>query len=131
MSLLEQHYKPKNCNLCGGKVKLLYLGKGEKCPSGYIYKCMNCGARVSTYPKTPDVAMGLLSNKETGEMRIKVHRLFDKLWKTKYERNQLYEKLAQELEITLEQCHFGLMEMDMLEKVEQILLKWWREKYDI
>jgi hypothetical protein len=74
--------------------------------------------------------MGTLANKETGEMRIKVHRLFDKFWKNNKERHECYQKLAKELGLEESESHIGMMNMEILLKAEQILLKWWREKYD-
>ena len=109
---------------------MIYIGKGIKCESGYIYKCMGCGARVNTFPKDTDIAQGILATKEMGEMRIKVHRLFDKFWKNNKERQDYYKKLANELGIEESECHFAYMSLETLQQCEQILLKWWREKYD-
>lgn len=129
---LIKNLKPTKCPYCNSEVKLIYLGKGEKCESGYIYKCMNseCGARVGTFPKDTDIAMGVLATREMGEMRIKVHRLFDKFWKNSKQRQKCYQRLAKELGIKESDCHFAYMSLDMLKQSEQILLKWWFEKYD-
>ena len=40
------------------------------------------------------------------------------------------EFIAKELGINESDCHFAYMSLDLLNKTEQILLKWWREKYD-
>jgi len=119
---------PKTCNLCGGRVVLL---KSPKYKSGYMYSCENCHAQVGTYPKNPDVAMGILADSETREMRIKVHKLLDRFWRSQGGRTKRYEKLAEELGIEPNDCHLAYMQLDTLKQAEQILLRWWREKYDI
>lgn len=91
---------------------------------------MNCGATVGTFKKDTDIAMGLLADKETSQMRVKVHRLFDRFWKGNKTRKRNYQKLANELGIEEENCHFAMMDLETLKRAEQILLKWWLEKYD-
>ena len=121
--------KPTKCDVCGGVVKLVKTS-AKNSASGYIYLCTKCGASVGTFKHDKDIAMGTLADKETSQMRIKVHRLFDRFWKGNRTRKNNYRKLASELGIAEEDCHFGLMDMETLKKAEQILLKWWREKYD-
>lgn len=75
--------------------------------------------------------MGILGNAETRKKRIEVHRLFDRFWRKQTYRRRLYKRLAFELGIAEEDCHFALMDTEMLNKAEQVLLKWWREKYEI
>lgn len=123
-----KNLKPTKCDICGGVVRLVKTNKGA---SGYAYVCESCGARVGTFPKDTDIAMGLLADKETSTMRVKVHRLFDRFWKNNLQRKQMYQKLAIELGINESECHFAYMTLETLQQCEQILLKWWREKYDI
>ena len=120
--------RPKVCNLCGGKVILINTGT-KYSKSGFIYKCVNCGASVCTHPNTID-AMGTLADYETKKKRREVHQWFDKLYKTHEEREMLYEKLALALGIELDQCHFALMDMEMLDKALEIIKKWWLETFD-
>ena len=119
---------PKVCNLCGGKVSYL---KSRKYKSGYMYSCDNCHAQVGTYPNDIEVALGILADSETRQKRLEVHKLLDRFWRSSQGRTKKYEKLAEELGIPVENCHIAYMDINMLNKVEQILLKWWREKYDI
>ena len=123
-------YRPTKCNICGGKVVLKRVDK-SKCKSGYIYKCLKCGATVGTFEKDTDIAMGNLADKETAQMRKVVHRLLDRFWKNNLQRKQVYQKLATELEIAESECHVAYMDKDQLIKAEQILLRWLREKFDI
>lgn len=127
---------PTKCNICGGHVVYTEVAKvyGEKNlkfkSSGYCYHCINCGAIVGTHKNAPKDAMGILANKEMAEMRQKSHKLFDTLWKTRDQRTAMYQRLADELGIPFEECHFGYFDLEQLKKVYSILVKLWREKYD-
>lgn len=127
---------PKVCNICGGKVEYIsthkifgrFLKYGEK--SGFCYHCKECGAIVGTHADRPLEAYGLLANKEMRKMRQRNHDMFDKFWKNKQQRTKMYRKLAAEMDIPEEECHFGYFTEEELEKSYQIMLKWWRDKYD-
>lgn len=128
---------PTKCNICGGKVvykkvEQVYGKKNIKFKtSGYCYHCEQCGAVVGTHKSNPKEAMGILADREMCEMRQKSHKLFDTLWKTKEQRTAMYQKLADELGIPFEECHFGYFDKEQLEKIYSILVKLWREKYDM
>lgn len=119
---------PKTCNICGGKVDLI---RTTKYKSGYMYSCNECHAQVGTFELNPDMAMGLLADSETRKKRLEVHRLFDRFWRTNSGRKIEYQKLAKALGISEDECHFALMDMEMLKKAEKYLIQKWREKYDI
>ena len=120
--------QPKVCNLCGGKVVWTDhpIKEGYKC-----YLCKECGAYVSVYKRRPKIAMGTLADEKTRQKRIEVHRLFDRFWKKQTYRKRLYKRLAFQLGISEQECHFARLDYSTLLKAEQILLKWWKEKYDI
>ena len=123
---MEKH--PTICNICGGKVVLIKTG--SKNPrSDYIYKCLKCNATVGTHPNTKD-ALGFLGNEQTKAKRKEIHLWFDRLYQRHNDREQLYYKLAAELGIEKEQCHFSQMSDEMLDKSLEIVKKWWWEKYD-
>lgn len=96
-----------------------------------MYSCDNCHAQVGTYQHDKTIAMGTLADSETRHKRLEVHKLLDRFWRSNKGRSKKYEKLAAELGIPVENCHIAYMDLETLNKVEQILLKWWREKYDI
>ena len=127
---------PTKCNICGGHVIYTEVAKvyGKRNlkyqTSGYCYYCTKCRAIVGTHKARPDEAMGLLADKETCELRQKSHDLFDKLWKNKKERTEMYQKLADELGIPFEECHFAYFTKEQLKQIYSILVKLWREKYD-
>lgn len=77
-----------------------------------------------------------MSGDEHWFIRWEIHRWFDRLWKNGNKkdgehREELYCKLAEELGIPREQCHFATMEKELLDKALVIVKKWWFEKYDI
>ena len=124
---------PKVCPLCGGEVTYQRLNKKDIFghSSGYFYLCQSCGATVGTHKSDPTKALGYLADKETREMRRKIHLMFDNFWKNHAERESYYQKLADEMGISKEECHFSWFSKEELDKAYKILLKWWREKYDI
>lgn len=126
---LSYEPKPTKCNLCGGKV-IYNKADTYKSVSGFVYYCTECHAWVGTYPHDKEIAYGPLANFDTRKKRAEIHDWFDKLWRNHDEREIMYQKLANELGIERENCHFGMMESEMLDKAIVIIKKWWFEKYD-
>ena len=118
---------PKTCNICGGKVKFNRCDM-KKSRSGFVYYCTQCYAWVGTSPRFPREALGELANKEMRKRRRDLHLWFDKLWHGKDEREMYYDKLA--VALGKSDCHFSQMSMAELDKAEEIVKKWWLEKYD-
>jgi len=122
--------QPQKCNLCGGKVEYTTNAEiyGRTYGSGKCYLCRNCKAYVGTHEKRPTEAFGILANDEMRKWKIKCHSLFDGLWQFKADnkrrqyRSKCYEALAEALNITKEDCHFGYFDLDMLKKAYLILL---------
>ena len=98
--------------------------------SPYAYHCTKCGAVVGTHKERPLEAMGLLANKEMADMRQKAHSMFDKFWKSQKQRTECYQRLADDMGIPFEECHFAFFTLEQLQKAYKILTKWWYEKYD-
>ena len=121
--------RPTVCNICGGEVIFTDNARiyGRPYGSGKMYLCTNCGARVGTHEPRPDEAYGILSNEEMRTLKKKCHELFDLKWKDseprerRKKRNKAYKKLAKQLGISVEDCHFGFFDMDMLRKAYEIL----------
>lgn len=118
---------PVQCNICGGKVKFNRSSK-DKSKSGFVYYCSNCYAWVGTNPKRPKEALGELANRDTRKRRRDLHIWFDNLWSNHSERAMYYDKLA--VALGKSECHFSQMTMEELDRAEQIVKKWWLEKYD-
>ena len=108
--------QPTVCNICGGKVEYISNDKiyGRKYGSGYCYHCTKCGAYVGTHKSRPRIAFGILANKEMREMKMACHEAFDALWDTSKKRKRLYKKLAKRLNIDVADCHFGYLDLDVL-----------------
>lgn len=121
--------KTIKCNVCGGEA-ILIKTQLKHSRSGYLYKCLNCGASVGTHIANPHEPLGTLADSETKNKRRELHIWFDKLWRNHDERETYYQKLADELNIDRQYCHFAKMESEMLDKALEIVKKWWFEKYD-
>lgn len=121
---------PKTCNLCGGRVECISNDKiyGRRYGSGYCYRCTECGAYVGTHKPWPDKALGILADAEMRDWKMKCHGLFDALWKDaknrRKRRRQLYIRLAGEMGISVEACHFGYFDLQQLKRAYQILEVW-------
>lgn len=118
---------PKICNVCGGKVKLNRCDK-FKSKSGFVYYCTECHSWVGTSLRNPKEALGELGTKEVRLKRRELHQWFDKLWKNGRERAYYYDRLS--VALGKSECHFSQMTMEELEKAEQLVKKWWFEKFD-
>ena len=68
---------------------------------------------------------------ELYDKKNEAHKWFDKLWRNHEERDIYYQRLANELGLPYESCHFSLMTMEQLDKAIPLIKKWWFEKYDI
>lgn len=121
--------RPTRCNLCGEKVMFVTndVIYKRQYGSGYAYLCMGCGAYVGTHKPRPDEALGLLADPGMRCMKMKCHDIFDKIWRTREERNILYKRLAKELKIDEEDCHFGYFDTDMLLEAYKVLNRWKKE----
>lgn len=121
---------PTKCNICGGKV--IYTSNAmiyrKEYGSGRMYYCTNCGSYVGTHKPRPKEAMGILANADMREMKKQCHSLFDNKWinqptaRKKYiARQKAYKDLAEKLNISIVDCHFGHFDMDMLNKAYAVL----------
>ena len=71
-----------------------------------------------------------LYSKKIKDKRHECHNWFDKLWSNREQRMGLYTKLANELGISENECHFATMNDTQLDQSLSLLKKWWREKFD-
>ena len=123
--------QPTKCNICGGEVIYTSNSKiyGREYGSGKMYFCTKCGAYVGTHIPRPKEAFGILANEEMREMKKKCHSLFDEKWiheknikQKKKARKNAYKWLADKLGITVDNCHFGYFDMELLQKSYEILI---------
>ena len=78
---------------------------------GMIWRCPKCDARVGVH-KGSDQPLGRLADKELRNMKQKVHGVFDKLWEEGMSRSEAYKWLAIQMDITREECHIGMFNLD-------------------
>ena len=117
--------RPTVCK-CGGKVIYGRMKDFGITPykSGYCYFCTKCGAYVGTHENRKKDALGVLSDGRTRRMRMVCHQEFDKHWDSTAGKNRLYFKLSKELGIKSEDCHFGYMDYEQLQKALNIMQSW-------
>lgn len=87
-----------------------------------------CDAYVGCHSGTT-MPLGRLANKELRIAKKEAHAAFDRLWKSKMERdgctkmearNAGYEWLCKQLEMPRSQCHIGMMNLEQCKQVTKI-----------
>lgn len=122
----SKNYKNKNlkplCIDCGGTTR--QTTGAEVYPSRPdlrdkpIYVCV-CGARVQCHPGSTN-PLGYACGPDTSRARQRAHAVFDPIWRakgTKNARSTGYKWLAAELGIRPEDCHIGMMDRAMAQRV--------------
>ena len=76
--------------------------------------------------KSSGEALGVMANKKLRDLKMRAHGLFDPFWKSKLvNRYRLYSKLAREMSIDIQDCHFGYFKQEQLEKAINIISEWY------
>ena len=93
----------------------------------HFYICNECDARVGCHKGTT-TPLGTMANRELRELRMKVHKTFDKMWKYKFndtymDRTKAYLWLAKKMEMTKDECHIGMFGIEECKKALKILGK--------
>ncbi|WP_333838779.1 zinc-finger-containing protein [Novosphingobium sp.] len=92
----------------------------------WLWRC-RCGAYCGTHPNL--FAVGTPAGAATRRAREEAHAAFDPLWRRRAEisglkpnvaRGRGYKWLAQQLGITTKECHIGLMNAAMANRVGEI-----------
>ncbi|BDR67222.1 hypothetical protein K144312032_14500 [Clostridium tetani] len=120
----------KQCPFCGHEIvktsnKEIY---GKEYGNGQCYLCKSCRASVGTHPNGEP--LGILANREMKILKRCCHDLFDYTWKSrKLTRNSAYKILSEKLGISINDCHFGHFNTDILLKAIEILKEsnWYEE----
>lgn len=87
----------------------------------YYYLCEKCRAYVGCHKNTKK-PLGTPADKELRQLRIKVHNVVDKLWKSEYlTRSEVYEMLSRKFKISKENCHIGMFNKKQCEDVIDFL----------
>ena len=109
---------PVLCPYCNALAEL--VSDSEVYRRGYgglIYLCRPCKAWVGCH-KGGKKPLGRLADAELRQLKIRGHELFDPLWKRagRSKRSAAYRWLAEGTGIPLEECHFGMMDVDRAQK---------------
>ena len=119
--------KPSICRYCGGKVVFTSNSEiyGKEYGNGKCYLCRNCKAFVGVHAETL-TPLGTLANAELREWRHKAHNEFDKLWKGETRRMTRYNAygwLAKKMNLTRNETHIALFEIEQCKQVIEICQK--------
>lgn len=114
-----------NCPYCG---KTAYLVGGKKIyphrPDLFgksFYECEPCEAFVGCHTGTIN-PLGRLANLELRKKKMAAHAVFDPIWRTgKMTRGDAYKVLAEKLGIEQKDCHIGMFDVDMCNKVIEVV----------
>ena len=120
---MDKYPIPTVCEYCGAPV--IYTSNaaiyGREYGNGHCYKCTKCDAYVGVHDGT-DIPLGRMANSEVRALRRRAHALFDGLWESnKMKRLSAYQWLAKQLNIPVENCHFGWFGKKELERAVAVL----------
>ena len=91
---------------------------------GPVWECPTCRAWVGCHPG--GAPLGRLANAELRQRKMAAHAVFDPLWHRRMVRDGLnkgharakgYKWLADQLGIERKDCHIGMFDVDMCERV--------------
>jgi len=84
---------------------------------GMIYLCIPCNAYVGVH-KNSKKALGRLADKELRSWKMKAHKNFDKLWRSKkMSRKVAYKWFSEKMGIDPEFAHIGMLDVDQCIKL--------------
>lgn len=88
-----------------------------------IWLCEKCGAYVGCHPGT-EAPLGRLADAELRAAKMAAHTAFDVIWKKGNVRRSIaYRWLAEQLKIPNEQCHIGMFDVDLCQRVVDVCSK--------
>lgn len=117
-----------NCQSKNVKKESNSIIYGKNYGNGICFYCHNCKASVGAHDNGK--ALGTLATKDVQILRKACHEIFDKLWK--YDkvasRSYLYIRLASEMELDKDECHFGMFQRDKCLKALEVITskEWWK-----
>ena len=112
------------CPYCGSEVVLrdasFIYHTNESKKWGKVWVCSNypkCDAYVGCHKNT-EIPLGRLANIRLRTLKSEAHKQFDPLWKSGLmSRKEAYRWLADMLHIPCEECHIGMFDVKMCQKV--------------
>jgi hypothetical protein len=113
------------CNYCNKPAKLvsgrvIYPQRADLISLLFWY-CKDCKAWVGCHKKTTR-PLGKLATQMLRELRAYVHTQFDPLWQNgQMTRTQAYVWLAEQMQMTVEDCHIGMFNEEQCRQVMEII----------
>lgn len=117
-----------NCPYCGAKAVLRNSSEVFSKPkyNEMMWVCSNypnCDAYVGCHKGT-SIPLGRLANQRLRNLKKEAHRQFDPIWKSGLmSRKEAYRWLADMLHIPCDECHIGMFDIKMCQKVIAICKK--------
>lgn len=112
------------CPYCGSKAKLVDSKVIYGRSYGKAFICSNypcCDSYVGCHKGT-DIPLGTLANSELRKKRNQCHVLFDQTWKSNnMTRIGAYARLAKLLNIRVNDCHFGMFDLNTCNKAMKFI----------
>jgi hypothetical protein len=115
--LPSAHTQAPQCGACRGHNVALVSGQciyphRRDLYHKWFYLCW-CGAYVGCHPNTIQ-PLGSPADKELRELRMRVHKRFDPLWKGgALSRDEAYSRLAAVLGLSGADCHIGMFTKEL------------------
>lgn len=117
------------CPYCGAEVVLReysYIYHKKKNKKGYVWVCSNypkCNSYVGCHEGTT-LPLGRPANARLRTLKKEAHKQFDPIWKSGLmTRKEAYQWLSSMLKIPIEECHMGLFDIKMCQKVIHLCRK--------
>ena len=86
------------------------------------YLCPKCGAYVGSNSATGK-PLGEVADKQLRAKRQQTHKIFDELWKSgRTSRSKAYKWLSNKMGLSSKDCHIGLFDEELCQKVINICL---------
>jgi hypothetical protein len=87
---------------------------------GGVWLCINypqCDSYVGCHG-TSKSPLGRMADKELREWKKRAHAVFDPLWREgQFSRTEAYQLLSKFLEISIEQAHIGMLDVDQCKRI--------------
>lgn len=116
------------CPYCGAEVELrdatyVYPNHSKAHKWGKMWVCSRfpeCDAYVGCHKGTT-IPLGRLANEKLRTFKKEAHRQFDPIWRSGLlSRQEAYKWLAEMLNIPMEECHIGMFDVKMCQKVIEL-----------
>ena len=83
----------------------------------------DCDGSIGCHPGT-ETPLGTMAGGELKQARKDLHSIFDAHWSNGRERRACYARLAEAMEIDVDDCHVGMFDLDDCERAAEIVAGW-------